>query len=121
MNGFLDELFGGIPHDFWGAMGHVLWRVNYGDPLAASYSVVNLLEACAWLTVAAWVIRRHVKQGGGVWNFAYAAAFVVFGLSDVMESQIVPIWLIAAKGFIFATILWLRWVVLRRYYPGQKL
>ena len=102
-------------------MRHVLWRVDYDDALATGYSALNLLEACAWFAVAVWVIYRHVKQGGGAWNFAYAAAFFVFGLSDVMESQIVPIWLIAVKGIIFCTILWIRWEVLRRYYPGRKL
>ncbi|MEM9253067.1 MAG: hypothetical protein AAGB29_12020 [Planctomycetota bacterium] len=116
-----EELLRNVPSDFWGAMAHVLWRVDYADPLSATYSVINLLEAVAWFAVAAWVLRRHVKQGGGGWNYAYAAAFVVFGLSDVLESQMVPIWLVAAKGVIFGLILWLRYEVLRRYYPGRKL
>ncbi|MEO0586524.1 MAG: hypothetical protein AAF078_02695 [Planctomycetota bacterium] len=117
----VQELFGEVPGEFWPAMMHVLWRVDYGDPLAAAYSAVNLLEAVAWFGVAGWVVRRHVREGGGAWNFAYAAAFVVFGVSDVVESQVVPMWLIAAKGLIFGVIVWLRWEVLRRYYPGRKL
>lgn len=117
-----DQLFGDLPPGLWPALQHVVWRVDYASPLATGYSILNLLEAIAWFAVAAWVLRRHFKRDtGGAWDYAYFALFVVFGLSDVMESQLVPLWLIAAKGAIFIAILLVRWIVVRRYYPGAKM
>ncbi len=121
MREIIGELFRDMPGEFWPAMGHVLWRLDPSDPLALGYCVLNLLEAAAWFVVAGWVVRRHYRRGGGAWDWAYAAAFVLFGASDVVESQIVPVWLIAAKGILFATILVLRAIVIRRYYPGARM
>ncbi|MEM6553002.1 MAG: hypothetical protein AAF750_12870 [Planctomycetota bacterium] len=116
-----DELFGDVPSGFWAAMGHVLWGVDYGDALAVGYSVLNLCEAVAWFAVAVWVIRRHRRRGGGRWDWVYAGLFVVFGLTDVMESQVVPLWLVAVKGVVFGGIVGVRFVVVRRYYVGAKM
>ena len=116
-----ESLFADVPREFIPAMLHVLWRVDYTDPLAAGYSVLNLLEAAAWFGVAVWVLRRHRRKPGGPWNYAYALLFAVFGASDVWESQQVPMWLIAAKGLIFTGIVAARWVVVTRYYPGAKM
>ena len=67
-------------------------------------------------------MRRHLRRTtGGVWDWVYVALFAVFGLSDVLESQVVPMWLLAAKGLIFAGIVAVRWIVVRRYYPGSKM
>ena len=115
------SLFEGMPSGFWPIMRHVLWRVDYGDALAAGYSVLNMLEAVAWFAVAAWVVRRHVRKRGGRWDWVYAGLFAVFGLTDVVESQVVPVWLVGVKGLVFVLILLVRWVVVRRYYVGAKM
>ena len=77
--------------------------------------------------MAGWVLRRRVRDKHGLtdtarpWEHAYALSFLVFGLSDVLESQVVPLWLVAAKGLIFAALLICRWQVVTRYYPEAKL
>jgi hypothetical protein len=53
--------------------------------------VLNQCEAVAWFVVAAWVWRRYRRLGGGARNNVYGSCFVVFGHSDVMESQVVPL------------------------------
>jgi hypothetical protein len=116
-----DALFADMPSEFWPALRHTLWRVDYADPLARIYSLINLMEACFWLGIAGWVLYRHCKRGGGGWNFAYALAFVVFGATDVIESQIVPVWLIPVKLLILACLLACRAAVVRRYYPQAKM
>ena len=116
-----EEVFRDVPGEFWPAMVHVLWRVDYGDPVAAAYSILNLLEALAWFGVAGWVIRRRLRRGRSRIEWVYAGLFVAFGLTDVVESQLVPIWLIAVKGMIFGGILGVRWIVVKRCYPGAKM
>ncbi|MEM8782179.1 MAG: hypothetical protein AAGE65_04910 [Planctomycetota bacterium] len=113
-------MFDDIPSEFWPAMRHVLWRYDANDALAVAYSYLNVAEAIAWFVIAAWVVRRAWVDPKTAWEWAYALAFVVFGLSDVWESYAVPMWLIAAKGLIFAAILGLRWRV-KRDRPGLKL
>jgi len=120
-NTLLTELFGEMPRDFWGAMTHALWRADWADPFAASYATLNLVEAAFWFGIAAWVVRRHIRRGGGRWNWAYASAFVAFDASDVVESIAVTPGLIVIKGLILAAIIALRLVVVRRYYPGAKM
>ncbi|MEM1098012.1 MAG: hypothetical protein AAGH92_04415 [Planctomycetota bacterium] len=101
-------------------MRHVLWRYEGGDALAMAYSYLNVTEAIAWFIIAVWVTRRAFRDPKTTWEWAYAGAFAVFGVSDVWESYAVPIWLIAAKGVIFGLILALRWRV-KRDRPGLKL
>ena len=116
-----DALFGDAPPGVWGWLNHRLWVANWSDPFAAGYATLNLVEALFWLGIAAWVFARHCRGRGGRWEVAYALAFVLFGLSDVAESFAVPPALIAAKGLILAGIITLRSVVVRRYYPGQRM
>jgi len=71
--------------------------------------------------VAIWVMRRHWRKEGGAWDYVYALLFVIFGITDFIESQVVPLWLIASKGLIFGGILIVRWIVVRQYYPGAKM
>ncbi|MHC4756627.1 MAG: hypothetical protein ACYTBP_15950 [Planctomycetota bacterium] len=50
----------------------------------------------------------------------YAAAFIAFGVSDLIEATCLPVWLLLAKGAILALILILRKKVIG-YYPNLKL
>lgn len=70
---------------------------------------INLLEAALWWVVAVVVVARWRLWG-------VAAALVLFGLSDVVETRTGawwrPWWLLAWKGacvLIVAVILWRRW------------
>ena len=98
-----------------------LWRVDYADPAALAYSVFNLLEAFAWFGVAGWVLHRHAREPRTGWSWAYAALFILFGFTDVVESQRVQPWLIGVKGAVLMLILLLRYKLVRRYYIGAKM
>ncbi len=113
-------MFDDVPREFVPALRYVLWAYDADDWLAVGYSALNVAEAIAWFVIAAWVARRAWRDPKTPWEWAYALAFVAFGVSDVWESYRVPIWLIAAKGVILAAILLLRLRV-KRARPGLKL
>ena len=114
-------MFDDFPREFWPAMRYVLWRYDPSDALAVGYHWLNLCEAVAWFVIAAVVARRMFKhRRAPVWESLYVTLFVVFGLSDVYEAYAVPLWLIAAKGFIFMGIVAVRAVLVKRHYPGAK-
>ncbi len=62
---------------------------------------------------------RHCKSF--LWEPLYVLLFVIFGISDLWESQVVPVWLVAAKGLIFLGIIAVRVPIVMRLYPGKKL
>jgi hypothetical protein len=96
------------------------------DPSSAglgdyTYRWFNLFEAAAWfvfagLVVARWRMHRHSRL-----ELAYAAAFAVFGLTDVAEAWQQSLPLLALKGLVLAALLWLRAVVRARWYPSSRL
>ncbi|MEM6459572.1 MAG: hypothetical protein AAF710_09300 [Planctomycetota bacterium] len=116
-------MFDDFPREFWPAMAYVLWRYDpaSADAVATAYHWLNVTEAFAWFAVAVYVGRRLVRHRRAVgWESAYVLLFVVFGVSDLVESRVVPVWLIAAKGLIFAGIVAVRWKLVRSYYPDAK-
>ena len=72
----------------------------------------NLLEAVLWvgiaLTLLAWAIRESGRRRR-LWRIL-AAAFLVFAVSDVIESQTGawwrPLWLLALKAACIAVFLY---------------
>ena len=89
----------------------------YNEP----YHWFNLAEAGAWFVFAALVARRHLIHRNGSIEWWYALAFVAFGFTDVIESQALTSWLIWIKLANLIALIWLRAVVMRRYYPQSKL
>lgn len=114
-------MFADFPREFWPALRYVLWRYDPSDTLSAGYHWINVAEAVAWFVIAAVVVRRMRRQHKAVrWEAVYALLFIVFGVSDLWESRVVPVWLVAAKGLIFAGIVAVRHVLVKRYYVGAK-
>lgn len=114
-------MFNDFPDEFLPAMRYVLWRHDPADGLASVYHWVNVVEACAWFLIAAYVGVRFLRHRRSfLWEPLYVLLFVAFGVSDLWESRVVPVWLIAAKGLIFAGIVAVRVPVVRRLYPGRK-
>jgi hypothetical protein len=87
------------------------------DWLHHLYSWFNVIEGCFWLLFAALVLGRYLKHRHSPVEVAYAAAFATFGLSDFRESYVLETWLVAFKALNLGTLLYLRWHVIRRYYP----
>lgn len=98
------------------------WWAN--DPQALGYAqpyhAFNLFEGCAWLVLAALVLVRYLRHRKSSLELAYGAAFVTFGLSDFVEAYHVTSWLILAKGVNLVALLYLRHIVLSRFYPESK-
>ena len=78
------------------------------------------MEGCAWLGFAAMVLLRYVKHRRSAIELVYCLAFVTFGLSDFREAYRVESWLILLKAMNLAALIYLRWLVIRRYYPQSK-
>lgn len=113
-------MFEDFPDEFVPAMQYELWRYDPSDGLATAYHWLNVCEAMAWFAIAAWVGIRFLRHRRSfLWEPLYVALFVVFGLSDLWESQVVPMWLVAAKGLIFGGIVAVRFPVVKRLYPGK--
>ncbi|MEM9882940.1 MAG: hypothetical protein AAF800_08490 [Planctomycetota bacterium] len=116
-------MFDDFPNEFWPAMAYALWRYDAeaADWVAHAYHWLNVTEAFAWFAVAVYVGRRLVRQHRAtVWESVYVMLFVVFGVSDLIESRVVPVWLIVAKGLIFAGIVGVRWKLVKDHYPQAK-
>jgi hypothetical protein len=85
------------------------------------YVSFNVLETLIWLGIAIFIIRRALRGGAPRGDqLAYAGAFILFGVSDLLEVVALPVWLLLAKGIVLAAIVLLRRRVLRRY-PGAKM
>ena len=114
-------MFKDFPNEFWPAMRYELWRYDPNDGLGAAYHYVNVTEAWAWFGIAGYVGWRMIRHRRHLpLELTYVALFVVFGISDLWESQVVPMWLIAAKGLIFAGIVSVRWPLVKWHYVGAK-
>lgn len=99
------------------------WRYRAGNQpwFDVPYHAFNLLEGCAWVVLSALVLRRHLVHRHSAIEVAYAAAFFAFGLTDFREAYALDSWLIWLKGINLAALLWLRAIVIGRYYPASKL
>lgn len=105
--------------DFWAWMAHVLWRYD-DSPESAIYSWFNVAEAVAWWLIAAWVLVRHARHRRTWIEPLYVFMFIIFGLSDVLESYRVTPWLVLCKGLIFANLVVMRVHLIRVYYPRHR-
>ena len=100
---------------------HEWWQYNPADPLHQAYHFFNLAEGFVWIIFAVLVTVRWSRFGRSRIELLYALAFVTFGLTDFREAHRLESWLILAKGVNLAMLLWLRWIIIRRYYPTSKL
>lgn len=85
------------------------------------YHAFNLFEGVMWVVLAALVLRRNLRHQHALIELAYALSFLTFGLTDFREAYALSSWLLWIKGLNLVLLLWLRSLVIRRYYPGSKL
>ena len=90
------------------------------DGFAAAYHFLNLAEGCVWLALGALVLARYSKHRRSAIEPLYALAFVLFGASDFCEAYALQSWLILCKAVNLAALLWLRHIVIRRFYPASQ-
>ena len=110
-----------------GRLGDFLWsRVwwKYPDPndpwFSIPYHIFNLFEGSCWLVFAGLVLRRYVISRRSRLEILYAVAFFTFGLTDFREAYVLQSWLVWAKLLNLLLLIWLRWLAIRRWYPGSR-
>ena len=97
------------------------WRYDpNGDWYSQPYHWFNLCEGVAWLCFAALVLKHYLRHRHSPLELLYCIAFITFGVSDFREAYVVQSWLILFKGLNLATLLYLRWIIIHRFYPGSK-
>ncbi|MGD9648714.1 MAG: hypothetical protein AB7U73_23590 [Pirellulales bacterium] len=103
-------------------LGHTWWQFDAAPQSAFSqiYRGINLVEGSIWCVLALLVAVRFARHRHGAIELLYAAAFLSFGFSDFREAVSLQTWLILAKGVNLLALVWLRHVVLRRYYPTSR-
>ena len=97
------------------------WHTDAGLPWSAAYHWFNVVEGCVWLLFAASVLWRYRKNRRSSLEWWYALSFFTFGLTDFREAWVQQSWLIWVKAFNLIALLWLRNIVIRRYYPQARI
>jgi hypothetical protein len=99
------------------------WTHRSGNPswFEIPYHAFNLFEGTVWVILAGLVLRRFLRYRHSTVEVAYALAFFTFGLTDFREAYALQSWLIWVKAVNLLVLLWLRALVLKRYYPESKL
>jgi hypothetical protein len=80
----------------------------------------NFVEAAAWFLFAILVFRRWCRYRQSKRELGYAVAFILFGLSDLIEAWMLTSWLLWWKGINLVTLFLMRRTIMRRYYPRAK-
>jgi hypothetical protein len=86
------------------------------------HSVANRIEAGIWIAVAAVLLAKSLRATGRLRLIlgTLCAAFIVFGISDVIESHTGawwrPLWLLGMKGICLVVIFGGIWT----YFKAEK-
>jgi hypothetical protein len=90
------------------------------SPWGRLYRGFNLFEAACWLVLAGLVLYRWWRCRKSLAEPAYAAAFLLFGLSDVREAWVRSAALVLCKGAILVALLALRRREMSQCYPSAR-
>jgi hypothetical protein len=98
------------------------WKYDPDDRslFSVSYRSFNLVEGTVWIGFGVLVLRRFLKHRRSRLELWYAVAFVLFGLTDFREMYAMQSWLLWTKLAVLIYLLWLRKIVMRRYYPESR-
>jgi hypothetical protein len=102
---------------------HSWWRYAVrGDPwFSFPYHYFNLFEGTCWTVLSVLVFHRYLRHRQSILEIWYALAFLTFGLTDFREAYALESWLIWVKLANLIVLLVFRWIVRKRYYPGENL
>ena len=103
------------------------WRTWWSfDPNGSIHDLIwqhgfNLLEGFCWQVFAVLVCLRYWRfRKSKPLELSYAAAFVLFGISDFIQAYRLTSWLLVWKLINLALLLVLRHRTIRNLYPGSK-
>ena len=104
---------------------HTWWSyAGSEDPLHAEiYRWINIVEGLFWVGLAVAALLRSYRQPSekrSKIEWAYAAAFLCFGLTDFREAIALQTWLIWIKLINLIVLIVLRKRVMKTLYPEAK-
>jgi hypothetical protein len=82
------------------------------------YSSFNIVEGIFWVGFAIIVLRRYLQHRKSYWEIGYSFVFLLFGLTDFIESSQMSVPLLMAKAVILVVLFSLRSFVRKKYYPS---
>ena len=98
--------------------------IDTASPSLGRYRVVyisfNVAEAAAWFAIAVFVCYRYMRHRKTWYELLYALSFVLFGVTDLIETHSTTVWLLGFKAACLLAILLGRRLVVG-YYPDAKL
>lgn len=97
-----------------------IWRLETAGIGDWAYRIFNVIEGLVWLVFGILVLFRWSRNRRSGWEWGYASAFVVFGLTDFREAYVQSIGLILIKGAVLVWLMLARRQCLRVWYPGAK-
>jgi hypothetical protein len=97
------------------------YRGRPADTFGTSYHWLNVCEAGVWFVLAGLVFARYLRHRNLPVEVCYAIAFLLFGLTDVQEARELSSWLIWLKLVNLVVLLYVRNLVLKRFYVGSKM
>lgn len=80
----------------------------------------NVIEAVAWFVFAGLVLHRWNRRRQSSLELWYALAFVLFGVSDVIETWSLTSWLLWWKAVNLLALFALRRTIMRRFHPQAR-
>lgn len=83
------------------------------------YVGFNWFEAVCWFAFALFVLIRHLRYRRTWFEPMYALTFVVFGLSDVIETAGLTVLLLLLKMVCVIALIALRHIVVQ-HHPGRR-
>ena len=99
------------------------WSRNANEPHTwtdVACRSFNVVEAAAWFIFAGLVLRRWSRLRQSRLELWYVMAFVLFGVSDVIETWALTSWLLWWKVVNLYALFRLRRTVMRRFHPDAK-
>ena len=96
------------------------WDARDEQWFSIAYHWFNIVEGVAWAVLAGLVFGRFLKHRGSVLEIGYSFAFLTFAFTDFREAWEQSSWLIWLKVVNLVVLLWIRGVVMRRWYPEAR-
>jgi len=96
------------------------YRRDFDLPISAAYHWFNIAEGVAWLVFAGLVANRYLEHRHTQLELVYAMLFLTFAITDFREAYVQQSWLIWLKLINLIGLLWMRRIVMARYYPSAK-
>jgi hypothetical protein len=99
------------------------WTYRSGNPswFEVPYHAFNLFEGTVWVVLSGLVLRRFLRCRHSPVEVVYALTYFTFGLTDFREAYALESWLIWLKAANLLVLLWIRSLVISRYYRESKL